>query len=130
MPEPRFLSLDQVFEIHRSQLASFGGQEGVRDQAALESALGQPEAGFGEAYLHSFPFGMAAAYAFHLAENQPFVDGNKRAALDCALTFLDVNDILLEDPDMALYQAMIDMGSKKLSKKGLEDVLRTLSSRP
>lgn len=127
MAEPQFLTLDQVLEIHRAQLDHFGGQEGIRDQGALESAVAQPEAGFGDAHLHTYPFGMAAAYAFHLAENQPFVDGNKQAALDCALTFLEVNGISIEDPDMVLYQAMIDVGNKKLSKKGLEDLFQKLA---
>ena len=127
MPEPKFLTLDQVLEIHRVQLELFGGQEGIRDQGALESAIAQPEATFNEAHLHLFPFGMAAAYAFHLAENQPFVDGNKRAALDCALTFLEANGVSIEDDQMALYQAMIDIANKRLTKKGLEDLLQDLA---
>ncbi len=128
MAEPQFLTLDQVLEIHRVQLALFGGQEGIRDQGALESAIAQPEAGSGDAYLHTYPFGMAAAYAFHLAENQPFIDGNKRTALDCALTFLEANGITIEDDEM-LYRAMIDIGTKRLSKKGLEDVLQGLAGK-
>jgi len=126
MAEPQFLTLDQVIEIHRVQLELYGGQEGLRDQGALESAIAQPEAGFGDAHLHTYPFGMAAAYAFHLAENQPFVDGNKRTALDSALTFLEANGITIEDAQMVLYQAMIDIGNKRLSKMGLEILLQGL----
>ena len=127
MPEPLFLTLDQVLEIHRVQLELFGGQEGIRDQGALESAIAQPEATFNETPLHSYPFGMAAAYAFHLAENQPFIDGNKRVALDSALTFLEANGISIEDPELRLYKAMIDIANKTLSKKGLEDLFLMLS---
>src|ERR1039458_2422819 len=108
MSEPKFLTLEQVLEIHRVQLDLYGGQDGIRDLGSLESAVAQPEAGFGDQYLHPFPFGMAAAYAYHIAENQPFVDGNKRTALDCALTFLAANEIMIEDPHMELFQAMID----------------------
>lgn len=124
MSEPKFLTLEQVLEIHRTQLQLFGGQDGLRDQGALESAIAQPEAGFGDQYLHAYPFAMAAAYAFHLAENQPFVDGNKRTALDCALTFLEANGITIQDADMALYQAMIDVGNKRLTKDGLAALLK------
>src|SRR5438552_1182785 len=116
MSEPKFLTLEQVMEIHRVQLELFGGQDGLRDHGVLESAVAQPEAGLGDQYLHAYPFGMAAAYAFHIAENQPFVDGNKRTALDSALTFLEANGIAIEDPDRKLFQAMIDVGNKRLTK--------------
>ena len=126
MSEPRFLTLEQVLEIHRIQLELFGGQEGLRDPSALESAIAQPEAGFGEQYFHSFPYGMAAAYAFHIAENQPFVDGNKRTALDSALTFLEANGVVIEDAEMSLFQAMIDLGNKRLSKADLTKTFEKL----
>src|SRR5262249_9610080 len=129
MSEPKFLTLEQVMEIHRIQLELFGGQEGIRDQASLESAVAQAEAGFGDEYLHKFPFGMAAAYAFHISENQPFVDGNKRTALDSALTFLEANGYSVEDPQMMLFQAMIDAGRRKLSKDGLASLLQRLTQK-
>jgi len=127
MSEPKFLALDQVLEIHRIQLELFGGQDGIRDLGSLESAIAQPEAGFGERYFHAFPFGMAAAYAYHIAENQPFVDGNKRTALDCALTFLGVYGIMVEDPQMELFHAMIAMGKRQLTKDALARVFEKLS---
>lgn len=76
--EPRFLSLDEVFEIQARMLEAYGGQAGVRDRASLESAVGMPTQTFGGVFVHADLFEMAAAYAFHIAENQPFVDGNKR----------------------------------------------------
>lgn len=85
--EPPFLTFEQVLYIHQEQLKAHGGRDGVRDLGILESALAVPKASFSGAYLHSYPFGMAAAYAFHIAENQPFVDGNKRTGLVCAITF-------------------------------------------
>ena len=127
MSEPKFLTFEQVLMIHAIQLQLFGGQDGVRDQSALESAIAQPEAGFGEHYLHSHPFGMAAAYAFHIAENQPFVDGNKRTALDCALTFLEGNGIVIEDSNMVLFQAMIDLGNHRQTKESLASLFEGMS---
>ncbi len=127
MSDPKFLSLKQVLEIHRIQLQCFGGREGIRDQAALESAVAMPRAGLGDKYFHLYPFGMAAAYAFHIAENQPFIDGNKRTALDSALTFLEANGVPIEDADMRLYQAMFDIADRRLSKAGLEALLKDLA---
>src|SRR5258708_2976814 len=112
MSEPKFLTLEEVLEIHRIQLELYGGRDGIRDLGALESAIAQPEGGFSDKYLHSFPFGMAAAYAYHIAENQPFVDGNKRTAVDSALTFLTGNGIEIQDPQTSLYQVMIDVGNR------------------
>ena len=71
---------------------------------------------------------MAAAYAYHLAENQPFVDGNKRTGLAAALVFLALNGVEIEDPKGLLYNAMMDMAARKLSKKGLAALLRKLAS--
>lgn len=61
---------------------------------------------------------MAAAYAFHIAENQPFVDGNKRTALNAALVFLDLNGFIVHDPEGRLHDAMIAISSRALDKRG------------
>jgi len=70
---------------------------------------------------------MAAAYAFHIAQNQPFVDGNKRTGLLSALVFLDLNGIVISDPEPLLYRAMIDIAERTMDKSGLADLLRRLS---
>ncbi len=75
--DPDFLTLDDVLLIHDQQLQKYGGSPGIRDQGLLESAIAQPQAGFGGQYAHADLFEMAAAYAFHIAENQPFLDGNR-----------------------------------------------------
>jgi death-on-curing protein len=67
------------------------------------------------------------AYAFHIAQNQSFVDGNKRTGLLSALVFLDLNGIVIADPDGLLYQAMIDIAEKTMDKSGLADLLRGLA---
>jgi death on curing protein len=89
--EPTWLTADLVKAIHEKQLRIFGGPAGLRDEGALESALGRPQNRF--AYGSPDLAELAAAYAFGIAKNHPFVDGNKRAALLALVTFLGLNDI-------------------------------------
>jgi death-on-curing protein len=77
--DPVFLTLGEVIEIHRDQIERYGGDPGIRDLSRLQSVLATPVAGFGGRYLHTDLFAMAAAYLFHITQNHPFVDGNKRA---------------------------------------------------
>ncbi len=126
--EFRFLTLDDVLELHEMQLKDYGGASGIRDRGLLESAIMMPQASFGGEYVHSGIFEMAAAYAFHIAENQPFVDGNKRTALASALVFLDWHHIEINDPQEKLYTAMISLAQKKLDKPGLAKLFQELSS--
>ena len=90
--EPLFLRLGEVFEIHRQQIERYGGAGGVRDRGALESALAQPSSTFAGEYLHGSIPAMAAAYLFHICQNHPFLDGNKRVGSNAAITFLFLND--------------------------------------
>lgn len=82
--DPEFLELEDVFELHADSIARYGGDLGVRDRGLIESAVAVPRQSFGGEYLHTTLFEMAAAYAFHIAESQGFVDGNKRAGLAAA----------------------------------------------
>ena len=125
--EPLFLTVDEVRDLHDDQLRRVGGSAAVRDLGALESAVATPASTFDGEFLHADLFHMAAAYAFHIAENQPFVDGNKRAALNAALVFLDINGWLVADPEMLLYDAMIAISSRSLDKAGLAELLRSLA---
>jgi len=125
--EPDFLSVEDVIQIHDEQIAAYGGAVGVRDQALLESAVAMPQVSFGEAYLHQDLAHMAAAYAFHIAQNQPFLDGNKRTGLVAALVFLDLNGITVLDPQEKLYEAMIAIAERRMDKGGLAELLRELS---
>ncbi len=97
------MTLDEVLGIHADQLRRYGGHPGLRDPALLQSALGMPETTFEGEFLHGTLFEMAAAYLFHIARNHPFIDGNKRTALMCALVFLGLNDWRLEADTEALY---------------------------
>lgn len=92
MVEIRFLTLDEVIEIHQEMIDRYGGSAGVRDQGLLESAVASPQAGFGGQYFHVDVFEMAAAYLFHITMNHPFIDGNKRAGATAAFVFLKLNN--------------------------------------
>lgn len=127
MMDPPFLDEATVCYIHRDQLKRYGGRDGVRDENSLKSAIAMPHAGFGGQFLHHYPFGMAAAYAFHLAENQPFIDGNKRTALAAALTFLEACGISLKGHGARLFNVMIDLGNQRLSKNDLEQLFASLA---
>jgi len=125
--DPVFLSVEEVLGLHDDQLRLFGGSSGLRDRMALESAVAVPASTFDGAYLHQDLFHMAAAYAFHIAENQPFVDGNKRTGLNAALVFLDLNGWVVTDPQMRLYDAMLALSARQLDKNGLASLFRALS---
>ncbi len=84
---PDFLTLEEVIEIHDDQIARYGGARGIRDLGLLESALAQPQTMFGGAFLHTDLFDMAAAYFFHIIQNHPLMDGNKRVGAVTALVF-------------------------------------------
>jgi len=90
---PIFLSLGEVLEIHRDQIDRYGGHPGIRDIGLLQSALAMPAAGFGGRFLHTDLFEMAAAYLFHITQNHPFVDGNKRTGAVASLVFLSLNGV-------------------------------------
>ncbi len=127
MTDPVFLELDDVLVIHEEQLARYGGAAGIRDAKLLESAVVTPRATFGGDFVHRDLFAMAAAYAFHIAQNQPFVDGNKRTGLLAALVFLEMNDIMVTDPEGRLYDAMIAIAERRLDKAGFTGLLMELA---
>lgn len=126
MLDPVFLTLAEVVEVHSDQIRRYGGQEGLRDRNLLESALAQPEASFAGQWLHEDLHAMAAAYAYHICQNHSFVDGNKRAALACALVFLELNGSGLLDPQGKLKDAMLQVASGRMAKAELADLFRQL----
>jgi death-on-curing protein len=90
--EPLFLSPDEVIEIHEEQIRRYGGPTGIRDPARLASAVASPRVTFDGDFLHPSIPAMAAAYLFHLCQNHPFIDGNKRVGANAAIVFLPLND--------------------------------------
>ena len=108
--------MSEVLLILQDQVRRYGGTYGVRDPALLSSALAMPSATFEGKYLHKTLFDQAAAYAFHICQNHPFIDGNKRTALVSALVFLSLNGVELDDPKQGLYKLMMDVASGKRTK--------------
>ncbi len=124
MNEPVFITREWVDALHQQSLEEHGGQDGIRNEHGLESALAQPQNVFH--YSQGDLFDLAAACAFHLAENQPFIDGNKRTAITTALTFLELNGIRTSPiTDRELYDAVIAIADKRLDKTGLAALFRS-----
>ena len=98
MIEPRWINLAALLQLHAASLAEHGGRSGIRDQAALDSALARPRNRF--AYEpHTDLATLAASYSFGLTRNHPFHDGNKRVSLHAADLFVLINghEIIIED---------------------------------
>jgi len=114
--EPSFLTFAEVIEIHDYQMEHFGGASGLRDIELLKSAIGMPSATYGGNFLHPSIYEMAAAYLFHLVENHPFVDGNKRVGAMAALIFLDLNGIDFNASDEEFTAMVLRVASGKMLK--------------
>jgi death-on-curing protein len=111
-----YLSVEIVRSFHARALKEHGGIAGLRSQELLESAVFQPQqSAFGEDAYPTFG-SKAAAYGFFLAENQPFLDGNKRTAAASMLAFLYLNRHVLDQTDDQIYEAFIGLGTKQLSQ--------------
>ncbi len=121
---PTFLALDEVLEIHRDQLARYGGAAGIRDLGLLQSALAQPQATFGGQFLHADLFEMAAAYLFHLVQNHPFVDGNKRAGTVAAIVFLRMNDQRIRITNVELESLVLSVAQGQGDKAAIATFFR------
>ena len=110
--------------MHAQQIARFGGGAGIRDRGGLEAAVFHPQNVF--FYGHGDLHDIAAAYAFHIAQAQAFLDGNKRTAIAAALLFLEINGIATRTATDALYDAMIGIAERRVTKSGLAALLREL----
>lgn len=120
----KFLKKEIILTFHKDQLERYGGKSGIRDEGLLESALAQPEASFGGEYVHADVFAMAAAYGFHLSQNHPFFDGNKRTALIAMYTFLHVNGYEIRADKKSLFATMMALASGEVSKDELVEYLK------
>jgi len=129
MDEVEFLSLDDLLEIHRDQISHYGGSPGVRDMGMLESAASMPAAGFEGRFLHEDVFEMAAAYLFHIAQNHPFVDGNKRTGAVAALVFLLMNGIESDAEEDELENLVRGVAAGQFDKATAAAFFRSKSGR-
>jgi len=122
-----FLTLAEVIEIHKDQIDKYGGHPGVRDHNLLSSAVAAPKASWSGTYLNSDLFEMAAAYIFHICQDHPFIDGNKRTALASGLVFLEINGISIEDEKGELYSVVMNIAMGQLGKTEIAKILRELN---
>jgi len=123
--EPVFLSLNDVLQIHQSQIEHFGGTMGIRDIGLLESAVAMPAASFSGQYFNSTLFEMAAAYLFHICQNHAFVDGNKRTALASALIFLELNEQEIDFDIDPLEELVLKTASGQASKSDIAKIFES-----
>ena len=123
--DPLFLALDEILEIHEQQIDQYGGSHGIRDVAGLESAIATPQATFGGKFLHPSIPAMAAAYLFHLCQNHPFIDGNKRVGANAAITFLLVNDWIPPFDEEELVELVLAVASGRMVKRELTDLFES-----
>ena len=122
MSEPIWLEVDEVVDMHAEQLAIFGGPEGVRDRGLLESAILRPvnHWHYGQTDLAA----LAAAYAFGLARNHAFVDGNKRAAFHAMMVFLRGNGIPFAPDPAHATAAILGLAAGEVNEEGLTRWIR------
>ena len=125
---PRFLDMNKVIRAHLSLIERYGGETGVRDAGLLHSAIAMPQASFGGEYLHTDLFEMAAAYLFHIVQNHPFVDGNKRAGATAAIIFLKINKVNIQVDEEALVDLTLRVATGQAGKKEIAEFFRRLAS--
>jgi death-on-curing protein len=112
MTEPVWVEKEALLLLHTKSLTRFGGLEGIRDEGLLDSALARPQNAFHYDGLRDIA-GLAASYAFGLAKNHPFADGNKRAAFMTVGLFLGINGWELDaDPVEAIRAVLALAGSE------------------
>ena len=123
MSEPVWVSRSVIELLHQESLAEHGGAEGLRDAGLLDSAMARAR------NLHAYeevtdPFRLAAAYAFGIAKNHPFADGNKRAAFIAAGVFLRINGIVLRADKAEAVLVMLDLASGEITESQFAEWLR------
>lgn len=121
-PEPVWLDVDEVIDMHAEQLSIFGGPEGVRDRGLLESAVLRPinQWHYGQTDMAA----LAAAYAFGLARNHAFIDGNKRIAFQAMMVFLRINQIVLTPSPGQATEIILSLAAGEVSEESLARWIR------
>jgi death-on-curing protein len=122
MSEPLWLTATEVRDFHAEQLAIHGGPPGVRDESSLESALGRPRNKWH--YETQDLARLAAAYAYGIARNHPFVDGDKRAAMMAMIIFLRLNGIPFKPKVAEAAAAILALAASEIEEDGLTRWIR------
>lgn len=120
--EPLWLELAVIVAAHEEQLAEHGGASGIRDNGALESAAARPRNSW--SYGQTDLLSLAAGYAFGIARNHPFVDGNKRTAFVAAVSFLAINGIELRIRRESGVTTFLALAAGELGEEDLADWFR------
>jgi death-on-curing protein len=123
------LTVDIVLEIHAEAIAAFGGSDGVRDLALLESAVAAPQASFGGKSPYIDLTEVAAAYLFYLCRNHPFIDGNKRTALGACIVFLRLNGMKPKADGPAWEELTMAVAASDIDREEATKRLRRMLSK-
>lgn len=129
MPGVFFLDEAIVLMIHRDQIDRYGGSPDIRDSGLLSSALGVPRSSFDGEHLHADLFDMGAAYMFHIIQNHPFLDGNKRTGTVSAIIFLNLNGADIDVSPEQLEQMAFGVASGEMSKGQLTEIFQQHATR-
>lgn len=121
---PYFLDLQQVMQLHGELIARYGGSAGVRDVGLLHSAIAMPQTSLEGEYLHRNLFEMAAAYLFHIVQNHPFIDGNKRVGAASAIVFLAMNDVEIDADEDGLVDITLRVAQGQAGKSDIAEFFR------
>jgi death-on-curing protein len=114
MAEPAWIDLPEALALHDELLSLFGGPEGLRDAALLESALARPRQHHAQGIVD--PIDLAALYTEALIRNHPFVDGNKRTAFVLGVLFLELNGYVFEAPEAEAARAVLGLAAAELDR--------------
>jgi death-on-curing protein len=125
--EPTWLIKEVLLAAHDQQLEAHGGSSGARDMGLFDSALSRPQMLF--KYEGADVFELAAAYADGIANNHPFIDGNKRTALVAAALFLEMNGYTLRAPEAEAAVMTIGLADKTIDRTGYAAWLRDSSKK-
>ena len=119
----RWITLEEALIMHDLALELDGGSPGILNLSNLESALGQPQAGFGDVLFHPTLETQAAAYLFHASQAHAFQDGNKRTGVLCCLTFLQLNGLKPTIGEYEMYELTLEIAKGNLSKADIAPLL-------
>jgi death-on-curing protein len=112
---------------HLSLVEAYGGEPGVGDIGLLHSAIAMAQASYGGGLLHNDLFEMAAAYLFHLVQNHPFLDGNKRTGAATDIIFLEMNGVEIEADEEGLVDVTLRVAAGNAGKREIAEFFRGLA---
>ncbi len=124
----RFLSVKQVKAIHQQQILTFGGSSGILDEGKLESAVFRAQ-NLSNYNREATIYDLAAAIGWGIANNHPFVDGNKRTAFVVMAVFLEINGMMVTASEVDVVNIMLAVASNQISQEQLSDWLSKSSSK-